>query len=132
MPGPAGGIVSRAVFGDRRPGEDALDSAPNARCCLGRLVPDRLEDLPDEASIDRRDRQVIDDSRRGRVYALAALRLIECRRPLGGVFVVFPTVAIGLDVGVGALLERHRLGGRGVTLAAFGVAVLAGVGAIGE
>src|ERR1700733_612408 len=132
MPGPASGIVSLAVFGNRGPGEHTLDSAPHARCCLGRLVPDRLQGLPPQASVDRRDRQVIDDSRRSRKDMFTAFRLIKRGGPLRGVLVVLPSASICRHIGVSAVLKRHRLGGFDLFLSPYGVTSLAGVDPLRE
>ena len=57
---PTGRVVALAVAARRGPVQDALDPAAHPRGGLRLGRPDRLEDLHDEAGVDRADRQLAD------------------------------------------------------------------------
>src|SRR5215471_5812901 len=113
MAAPSCWVLSFAIDTRLRPIEDTLDASAKAAGRLGSRSPDRFEDLEHEPGIDRSHRQLADDR----------IRIgLERRLPLAGVLCTAPASTMRLDVGIGALLERHRfsrvepsLRARGVT-----------------
>ena len=61
---------------------------------------------------------------------LTALGLVERCVPLRGMLIVFPPAAIGLDIGVGAILEGHRLRGLKPFLRPRGLSIVDRVNAV--
>ena len=100
MATPAGRVVAVPEAANRRPIENGFNAAAEAGGGFGLGPPDRLERLGDERHVDRLDGQVAEDR-------IGVGR--ERRGPLCRVLVVFPTLAVRVDIGLGALAERSWL-----------------------
>ena len=100
MSSPAGRIVPLAVLAHRCPIEDRFDAAAQAGRCFRLFLPDRVQYLHDQRGVNERDWQRADDR--------AGVGL-EGVLPLSDVFGALPAAAMGVDVGIRALVERHHL-----------------------
>jgi hypothetical protein len=108
MATPASGVFTLPVAARRRPIQDALDPPSDAACGFRFCVPNRLEDFHYQRDIDRLHWQIADDG-------IDVSR--ERRRPLRGVFRVFPASAVRPDKGLGALPKGHCPGNLELRLA---------------
>src|SRR5438270_6000865 len=102
MPAPACRVVAVAVASHCCPIEDALDAATHPARSLRPLFPGRLYRFHHEPEIDRL------------YWQIAEMRIgivLKRARPLRGVFLASPAGAVRGDIGLGAFLERHRVGG---------------------
>src|SRR5262245_5960171 len=77
--------------------KDFLDAAPQTPSGLGEFLPNRLQHLQDRLGVDLIDR---DSANLGAVGG-------EGQNPLCNVLIVAPALAVGLDVGIGAVAEAR-------------------------
>src|SRR5262249_58427579 len=101
MPLPSCRVLASAITARLCPIEDAFDASAHPARCFRFRRPDRVQHLAHEGGIDRLNRQRADDRER---------EAPERTLPLLDVLAVAPSGAVILDVAIGTLLERHRLG----------------------
>src|SRR5262249_52394885 len=114
-------VLSIAIDTRLRPIEDTLDASAKAARRLGPRSPDRFQDLEHKPGIDRSDRQRANDR-----IGIGGKR----RLPLPGVLSAAPASTMRLDVGTGALLERHRFSRVEPSLRARSVTMIDGIQAL--
>ena len=104
---PARRVIAGPMSADGRPAQNRFDAPARPIGGLRLFLPNGLQNLQDQRSIDRVDWKVVYRGGQGRKFPLAAPRFTEGSDPLIAVFRVPPAGAIRLDVTIRALFEGN-------------------------